>query len=362
MKLKKYAIRGLIVFAVVVALCMFFSGTIRTITTAKVKLLTPRQGKFSEQVELTGKVVFPAAEPVKLENAQGVSLTVTSVKVQPGSEVEKGDTLFTAEIADYEKNMDTLRQSYNEAAGQLADLERKNANLRLRPTDEAWAEAYTALAEAQNAELDARVTRDALLAVEGLKAENGTLPEGASEELTEAWAAHEAAGKYGVDLLCEPAGDGVRLSVHGTQGHAAYPDGANNALTALLGIVAALPLSPDAPANAAVRALADLFPHGAYGGEGLGIDQADELSGPLTASLNVIDLGEEGLTGKLDCRVPICATYENCCAVAMLNSERNLPRALGESVIASASTSRTRRSASFSHLSTTLRMSPAIMS
>ena len=100
MKLKKYAIRGLIVFAVVVALCMFFSGTIRTITTAKVKLLTPRQGKFSEQVELTGKVVFPAAEPVKLENAQGVSLTVTSVKVQPGSEVEKGEVLFTAEIAD----------------------------------------------------------------------------------------------------------------------------------------------------------------------------------------------------------------------------------------------------------------------
>ena len=137
MKLKKYAIRGLIIFAVVVALCMFFSGTIRTITTAKVKLLTPRQGKFSEQVELTGKVVFPAAEPVKLENAQGVSLTVTSVKVQPGSEVEEGDVLFTAEIADYEKNMDTLRQSYNEAAGQLADLERKNANLRLRPTDEA---------------------------------------------------------------------------------------------------------------------------------------------------------------------------------------------------------------------------------
>ena len=195
MKLKKYAIRGLIVFAVVVALCMFFSGTIRTITTAKVKLLTPRQGKFSEQVELTGKVVFPAAEPVKLENAQGVSLTVTSVKVQPGSEVEEGDVLFTAEIADYEKNMDTLRQSYNEAAGQLADLERKNANLRLRPTDEAWAKAYTALAEAQNAELDARVTRDALLAVEGLKAENGTLPEGASEELTEAWAAHEAAAQ-----------------------------------------------------------------------------------------------------------------------------------------------------------------------
>ncbi len=178
MKLKKFAIRGLIIFAVVVALCMFFSGTIRTITTAKVKILTPRQGKFSEEVELTGKVVFPAAEPVKLENAKDVSLTITSVKVQPGSEVEKGDVLFTAEIADYEKNMDTLRTSYNEAANQLADLERKNSNLRLRPTDEAWAKAYEALTAAQNTELDLRVNRDALLAVEGLEAGDGSFARG----------------------------------------------------------------------------------------------------------------------------------------------------------------------------------------
>ena len=44
MKLKKYAIRGLIIFAVVVALCMFFSGTIRTITTAKT--IRPRMAYF----------------------------------------------------------------------------------------------------------------------------------------------------------------------------------------------------------------------------------------------------------------------------------------------------------------------------
>ncbi len=134
---------------------------------------------------------------------------------------------------------------------------------------------------------------------------------------TALWAAHDTAGRCGVDMLCEPAEGGVRVSVHGTQGHAAYPDGANNALTALLAILASLPLAQDAPANAAVRALADLFPHGAYGGEGLGIAQADEISGALTASLNVINLNEEGLTGLLDCRVPICASYDNCCAVAM---------------------------------------------
>ena len=190
MKLKKLAVRGLIIFAVVVALCMFFSGTIRTITTAKVKILTPRQGRFSQQVELTGKVVFPEAEAVKLDNAQDVSLSVTSVKVQAGSEVAAGDVLFTAEIADYDKTMDTLRTSYNEAAAQLAEVERKNANLRLRPTDEAWAEAYQTLSAAQAAELECRINRDALMAVEGFSGMDGAFLENASEELRAAWAAH----------------------------------------------------------------------------------------------------------------------------------------------------------------------------
>ena len=98
MNLKKFAVRGFIGLAAVVALCMFFSGTIRTITTAKVKLLTPKQGKLIQTVELPGKAVFPGAKPVKLEGAEDVSLTVASVLVQPGSEVEAGDALFTAEI------------------------------------------------------------------------------------------------------------------------------------------------------------------------------------------------------------------------------------------------------------------------
>ena len=39
------AIKGLVTLAAVVALCMFFSGTIKTISTAKVKLVTAKQGK-----------------------------------------------------------------------------------------------------------------------------------------------------------------------------------------------------------------------------------------------------------------------------------------------------------------------------
>ncbi len=143
---------------------------------------------------------------------------------------------------------------------------------------------------------------------------------------TALWSAHSAAGACAVDLLAEPVEGGVRLTVHGTQGHAASPWEANNALTALLSILSALPLAEDAPVNAAVRALSELFPHGSWGGQGLGIAQSDELCGELTASLDVVELGGSGFHGWLDCRVPTCATEANCRLPAV--------RALAESGIA----------------------------
>ena len=48
MKAKKIAIKGLIALAVLVAVCIFFSGTIRTIATAKVKITQPRSGKLTQ--------------------------------------------------------------------------------------------------------------------------------------------------------------------------------------------------------------------------------------------------------------------------------------------------------------------------
>ena len=52
--MKRFAIKGLAALAAVVALCMFFSGTIRTITTAKVRVVTAKTGKLEEQIDLTG--------------------------------------------------------------------------------------------------------------------------------------------------------------------------------------------------------------------------------------------------------------------------------------------------------------------
>ena len=55
--MKKFAIKGLVTLAAVVALSMFFSGTIKTISTAKVKLVTAKQGKLEEEIKLSPR--FP---------------------------------------------------------------------------------------------------------------------------------------------------------------------------------------------------------------------------------------------------------------------------------------------------------------
>ena len=56
MNVKRFAIRGIVILAIFVALCMFFSGTVRTITTPKVRLTAAKRGKLEERVELSCKL------------------------------------------------------------------------------------------------------------------------------------------------------------------------------------------------------------------------------------------------------------------------------------------------------------------
>ena len=46
MNLKTFALRGMIILAVVIALCILFSGTIRTLTTPKVRFAKAKMGKL----------------------------------------------------------------------------------------------------------------------------------------------------------------------------------------------------------------------------------------------------------------------------------------------------------------------------
>lgn len=126
-------------------------------------------------------------------------------------------------------------------------------------------------------------------------------------------------GKSGAVFTLTDMVGGVRIHCAGRNAHAASPQEGINAISALLELLAALPLA-ECDSTRAIRAMGKLFPFGDTGGKGLGIAQADSESGALTLNLALMTLSETGFSAKFDARVPICATRENCadaCAAAL---------------------------------------------
>ena len=82
MTLKKFALRGLIVLAAVIALCVLFSGTFRSLTTAKVSKAEAKNGKLETATVLMGKVVFPEEEEITIRVPDELSLTVQRLYVK----------------------------------------------------------------------------------------------------------------------------------------------------------------------------------------------------------------------------------------------------------------------------------------
>ncbi len=129
------------------------------------------------------------------------------------------------------------------------------------------------------------------------------------EECAEICALAEHKSGVHFDLIDEA--DKLILVARGTEAHASAPDEGKNAITALLGVLCALPLA-ETPALTAARHLHWLFPFGDNAGHALGIAQEDALSGPLTLTFSVLHLDEAGFSAQFDARAPLCATKENC--------------------------------------------------
>lgn len=110
----------------------------------------------------------------------------------------------------------------------------------------------------------------------------------------------------------------VTILCEGKPAHASTPEEGVNAQTALIQLLAALPLA-DCVSTAAVRSLNKLFPHGDWAGEAIGIKMSDELSGDLTLAFSVMELDETGFSAMFDSRVPICGNKENVADVAEKN-------------------------------------------
>lgn len=159
MKLKRFALKGLIVLAVVVALCMFFARTVQTITTPKVQLVTGTTGKFEQDMDFSAQVDFPETEEIVLEDAAKSSITVEKLYVQPGHWVEEGETIFTARMPSYEEDMKKLQDSYQEKAQSLLELDLTN---RKYSKESKQNELYDTLVAAQDdlseATYQARIT------------------------------------------------------------------------------------------------------------------------------------------------------------------------------------------------------------
>ena len=195
MKMKKFALRGLLILAIVVALCMFFSGTVRTLTTPKVRFAQAKNGKFEQEIELKGKVVFPESEEIRVPVPQDLSLTITQVKAAAGDQVKAGAVLMKARVTDAEKTMETLKKDYDTAQKELRSLEKKNGEIRLTRNEEIWQEAWLEEEKAREAERSCWVALRVNLARENLEMQGESLPEGAGEESGKAFLAWQNAAE-----------------------------------------------------------------------------------------------------------------------------------------------------------------------
>lgn len=115
--------------------------------------------------------------------------------------------------------------------------------------------------------------------------------------------------KTGVEFDCAESETVLTINATGIQAHAAHFDGSRNAITAMLEVLALLPLAEDEAAKA-VRQLHAFFPFEDTAGKALGIAQCDELSGALTLVLSILKLDENGFTARFDSRDSITATKE----------------------------------------------------
>jgi len=155
---KGKALKGLLILAVIVALCMYFSKTIQTITTPKVKLVQATTGRIEQKINVSAAPYFPVKTEVTLKKAVDTPITVDKVYVSPGLYVEVGDTLFTATVNDYDTKEKDLRDKYKTDAQKLIDLDianRKSSKQSERNT------LYDTMLDAQDAltaaESDARL-------------------------------------------------------------------------------------------------------------------------------------------------------------------------------------------------------------
>ena len=118
-------------------------------------------------------------------------------------------------------------------------------------------------------------------------------------------------------VLNAEAKDGsVLIKSEGKAAHAMAAHEGLNAQTALIALLAAMPMA-ESVCFSFVKKLIELFPHGDTYGKALDISMTDDISGPLTLNFGVLSVDLTGMTAGFDCRTPKCATIETLDDIAV---------------------------------------------
>lgn len=189
--MRKFALRGLIVLLIMLVGCFFFSGTVKTLTTAKVMFITPQQGKLKEQISLTGYLTFSETEGIRIASGNnGVSFPVNRIYVTKGSYVKTGDVLMEVDVTGVDTAMTDMEAIYQDAQKELLALEHEYPNLRIPRTDQDWLNAYDGLLAAKDASYEAHLHLDVIARKYGVGLIDGRIPDDViHEELIKAQAA-----------------------------------------------------------------------------------------------------------------------------------------------------------------------------
>ena len=150
--MKKFAIKGLIILGIVVVLCIFLSGTLRTITTAKVRIARTRTGRFENDIALTGSLRWPDTMNLTVEGlTEEDVLVIRNMPVSAGSYVREGDLIAECVVSNYASRLNTMQESLSAKEKESLELERKNGSMVLTDQQTQWYNAYLRLQETGNA-------------------------------------------------------------------------------------------------------------------------------------------------------------------------------------------------------------------
>ena len=190
--MKKTAVKGLVILIGIVLACVFFSGTLHSITTAKVQLTRAKTGKLSGEITMTGALCWPETESVFVSGMGSEdTLLIRRMPVSTGSWVQAGQVLAECELTEADTRLSGLQDQYNEKESEYLELKRKNQQLQMTSQQNAWYESYKALKAARRAEQAA--SQDLKLAAwkAGVTLENDSAPppETTDEETLAAWEA-----------------------------------------------------------------------------------------------------------------------------------------------------------------------------